>query len=217
MVYDAKVQLMIMCTSVPGGAPEFDEAAFAKYTPFEILVVVVLSQRTTERNCRKASDALLAKCNTPQALLDMPLDELISTIRVAGMADVKGPRLKAIAKILMEDYGGRVPSLPAQLMDLPGVGPKTVAAVQWLAFGQPDICVDTHVLRIANRLGWVRTKDALTAHDQLLGLFEKKDWGVINPILVPFGREFCLAPHPRCGACPLSEYCAKVGVHETIS
>jgi len=136
-------------------------------TPFELLVAVLLSAQATDVSVNKATAALFARANTPQALLDLGEDGLKSYIRTIGLYQTKAKNLMATSRILLERYGGQVPDNREALESLPGVGRKTANVVLNVAFGQPTIAVDTHIFRVANRLGLARGKTPLEVERQL--------------------------------------------------
>jgi endonuclease-3 len=187
-------------------------AAQVSRDPFEILVACLLSLRTQDRTTAGAVKRLFARARTPEAILgldDHALEELIYPV---GFYRTKARTLKAIAGALLADHGGEVPGTLDALLELPGVGRKTANLVVTQAFRKPGICVDTHVHRIANRWGYVRTRDP---HETEMALREKlprRHWRSVNETLVAFGQAICRPTSPRCSLCPVAKDCARVGV-----
>ncbi len=176
--------------------------------PFKVLVGCILSQRTREENTEAACKALFAVASTPEQILKLSEPELQRLIKPAGLAKQKGPNIRRTCRILLEKYGGKVPADREQLLELPGVGPKTADVTLCYAFEQPCIPVDVHVNRISRRLGLVEEGVKLEqVGGKLQKIFPKKDWRLINRGFVLFGREICLPRYPKCGICPLKPLC----------
>ena len=176
--------------------------------PFKVLVSCVLSQRTREENTEAASRALFTVAATPHELARLPLRKLEKLIRPAGFPKQKARRLQAISKILLEQYGGRVPRNFDELTRLPGVGSKTANVVLCYGFGIPAIPVDTHVNRISRRLGLVSPNAKIEEVAPALSkIFPRRYWHVLNRGLVLFGREICRPLRPKCSLSPLSDLC----------
>ncbi len=180
--------------------------------PFEILVATVLSLRTKDEVTAKAAERLFQVADTPEKLLKLEEDEIASLIYPVGFYRRKAKNLKEIAKILIEKYGGRVPDDLEELLKLPGVGRKTANLVITLGYGKPGICVDTHVHRIMNRLGYVKTKTPEETEFALREKLPKEFWIEINDLLVSLGQHICHPTSPKCSQCPIEPYCPKIGV-----
>lgn len=176
--------------------------------PFRVLVGCILSQRTREENTEAACKALFAVAFTPEQILKLSEPELQRLIKPAGLAKQKGPNIRRTCQILLEKYRGKVPADREQLLELPGVGPKTADVTLCYAFEQPCIPVDVHVNRISRRLGLVGEDIKLEqVGGKLQEIFPNKDWRLINRGFVLFGREICLPRYPKCGICPLKPLC----------
>jgi endonuclease-3 len=176
--------------------------------PFKVLVSCVLSQRTREENTERASSALFAAASTPHELLRIPRPKLERLVKPAGFPRQKAARLRAIAKILVQRFNGKVPRSFQELVSLPGVGPKTANVVLCYGFGVPAIPVDTHVNRISRRLGFVPPDAKLEeVAPALARLFPRSEWYILNRGLVLFGREICRPIRPKCPSCPLRTLC----------
>jgi endonuclease-3 len=181
--------------------------------PFKILVSTVLSLRTKDKVTEEASKRLFQVVKSPEDLLKLTEEEISNLIYPVGFYRRKAKNLKEIAKILVEKYGGRVPSTIEELLKLPGVGRKTANLVVTLGFGKPGICVDTHVHRIMNRLGYVKTKTPEETEFALREKLPKEYWIEINELLVALGQHICHPTSPKCSQCPISGLCPKVGVN----
>jgi endonuclease-3 len=186
-----------------------------KRDPFHVLVSTVISLRTKDEVTDQASQRLLDRADTPAAMLGLDEHEISSLIYPAGFYRTKAKNLKEISRILQEVYGGAVPQKMDQLLALPGVGRKTANLVRNLGFGLPGICVDTHVHRISNRMGWVSTKVPEQTENDLEKVLPRRYWITINGLLVRFGKSICKPISPHCSTCPLSCMCAKIGVSKS--
>jgi len=180
--------------------------------PFKILVSTVLSLRTKDKVTEEASNRLFQVVKSPEDLLKLTEDEISNLIYPVGFYRRKAKNLREIAKILVEKYQGKVPDSLEELLKLPGVGRKTANLVVTLGFGKPGICVDTHVHRIMNRLGFVKTKTPEETEFSLRKKLPREYWIEINELLVALGQHICHPTSPKCSQCPISELCPKVGV-----
>ena len=180
---------------------------FASSDPFRTLISTVLSQRTRDEVTYRATDKLFSKYNTPSDLAGADTDELKELIREVGFFRMKAPRIKEIARIIQNEYKGKVPDDMEALLTLPGVGRKTANCVLAYGFGQDAIAVDTHVHRISNRLGLISTKTPEDTEKELYKIIPKKHWKYINEFLVRFGQDICRPVGPKCGTCPIIDMC----------
>jgi len=176
--------------------------------PFKVLVSTILSQRTRDENTDEASRRLFARYKDPMSIAKADPEELYELIRPAGMYRQKAERIIMVAKQLLERYQGKVPSELHKLLDLPGVGRKTANIVLNISFGIPALAVDTHVHRISNRLGWVKTSTPEDTERELMNILNEKLWGPINGSMVEFGRRLCKPRNPMCDECPVKACCA---------
>jgi len=183
--------------------------------PFAILVSTVLSLRTRDKVTLEATERLLDRAATAEALLKLDKELLEDLIYPVAFFRVKAGNLIKIAKILTETYQGKVPADREALLSMPGVGLKTCNLVLSLGFHIPAICVDIHVHRIANRMGWISTRNADHTEEILRGILPEKYWIRINEILVAFGQEICTPQSPHCSKCSVMEYCMKTGVQRS--
>lgn len=186
-------------------------------SPMEELVSCILSQNTNDRNRDKAFDALQAKYTSWQEIVDAPEDEVIDTIRSAGLANQKGPRIQGVLRTIKEERGAynidflsEIPIDDAKkwLTDLDGVGPKTAAIVLCFGFNLPAFPVDTHVHRVGKRIGFLPENiSADRAHPVMEAIVPPKDYYAFHIYLIRHGRDTCHARNPRCERCPLTAYC----------
>ncbi len=180
-------------------------ATVALSTPFQTVVATMLSARTRDANTAKACEALFAKYSTAEKLAKVKLSAVERLIRPVGMYKAKAKNIIALAKIVSKTG---IPDTVEGLVELPGVGRKTANCTLVYAFGIPAICVDTHVHRITNRLGWVHTKTPEQTERELRRILPKRYWLYINDWLVKHGQQVCPANHPHCESCFLREHCA---------
>ena len=180
--------------------------------PFRLLVACVISLRTKDAVTAEASARLFARAATPPAVAALAEERVAALIYPAGFYRIKARQIAGIARRIVAEHGGRVPASREALLDLPGVGRKTANLVLGLGFGIPAICVDTHVHRISNRLGLVRTKTPEQTEAALEKLLPRRLWIDINDLLVTFGQQVCHPTSPRCSTCPLADRCPRTGV-----
>ena len=179
-----------------------------KEDPFQILISTLLSARTQDATTLAASTRLFAKASTPQAMAKLTTRQIEKLIYPVSFYRNKAVFVKETAKILLSKYGGDVPRSLEELITLPGVGRKTANLVMILAFkGKDNICVDIHVHRISNRLGWVRTRTPEETEQALYKTLDKQWWPVVNQYLVTWGQNTCRPVYPRCDDCAIARYC----------
>ncbi len=175
--------------------------------PFELLVAVVLSAQATDAGVNKATPALFAAAPTPQAMARLDEDQVAGFIRTIGLYRTKARNVVALSRALVEQHGGQVPSSREAVEALPGVGRKTANVVLNVAFGQPTLAVDTHVLRVANRLGLARSDKPLEVEKALLKLVPAAYAQDAHHWLILHGRHVCKARQPECWRCALTDLC----------
>jgi endonuclease-3 len=183
------------------------EAVVASEDPFRVLISTVLSQRTRDLNTEKASAQLFAKYSTPKQIASASPKELQKLVKPAGFYKVKARRIKEISRLIVEQFCGKVPQGMPELLSLPGVGRKTANCVLVYGFKEPAIPVDTHVHRICNRLGLVKTKSPEQTEGALLKAVPMARWIELNHLMVGFGQAVCLPRNPRCMQCGLRGEC----------
>ncbi|MDR2606843.1 MAG: endonuclease III [Treponema sp.] len=184
-------------------------------SPWAVLVSTILSLRTKDEVTLASSKRLLEKAPDPKSLRSLGEDEIARLSYPAGFYRTKARNLKAIAELLLEQYGDTVPADMEKLLALPGVGRKTANLVLVEAFGLPGLCVDTHVHRISNRAGWVETKTPEETEMELRRILPQKYWKDINPLLVLYGQQLCRPLSPFCSACVIKKHCRQAGVGKT--
>jgi endonuclease III len=180
--------------------------------PFRVLVATIISARTKDEVTSSASQRLLSAAPTPQALAACAESRIARLIFPAGFFRVKAKNLRRTARLIGEKFDGNVPSAMEDLLSLPGVGRKTANLVRNLGFGLPGICVDTHVHRVSNRLGWVASRSPSETERALEKRLPEKYWIEVNGLLVRFGKAVCTPLSPRCGICPAAPWCPRIGV-----
>lgn len=175
---------------------------------FELLVAVMLSAQTTDASVNKLTEKLFQKYHGPEDFLGVELEELQNDIRTIGLYRNKAKSLRNMSKKLIEDFDGKVPRTQKELESLPGVGRKTANVVRSVAFDDPAFAVDTHVERIAKRLGFAKEEDSVLVVEQKLNkTIPKKYWSKCHHQFIFFGRYFCKAMNPSCKECPLVDIC----------
>jgi len=188
-------------------APIMDLVAAQTPDPFRILVGTILSSRTQDATTAAAVEKLFARVKTPAQLAALSETKIEALIFPVGFYHVKAGVLKRLPAALEEQFNGAVPDEIDDLCKLPGVGRKTANLVRTLAFRKPAMCVDVHVHRISNRLGLVNTKTPLETEMALRETLPRKYWMDWNALLVAFGQTRCRPVRPRCGGCPIAQWC----------
>lgn len=176
-------------------------------SPFELLVATILSAQCTDERVNMITPKLFATYPDAYALSQATPDEVAELIKTAGLWQTKSKNLVATAKILVEQHGGEVPRTREELEKLPGVGRKTANVVLSNAFNIPAIAVDTHVFRVANRLGLADGNTPLAVEKQLMQVIPKEKWRDAHHWLIYHGRQICHARNPKCEDCPLKDLC----------
>ena len=188
-------------------------SASQREDPFQILISTLLSARTKDATTLAASTKLFAKAPTPEAVARLTVAQIEKLIYPVGFYRNKAAFVKDASKAIVKRFGGRVPSSLDELVTLPGVGRKTANLVMILAFKSRDnICVDIHVHRISNRLGWVQTTAPEETEQALYRTLPKPWWPLVNLYLVTWGQNVCLPVYPRCGDCAIVTSCRRVDV-----
>lgn len=190
-------------------APIMDLVAAQTHDPWLILVGTILSARTRDQVTAQAVRRLLPVAGTPEALAALSVEEIEALIRPVGFFHAKARHLAALPRVLRERFGGVLPRTVEELCELPGVGRKTANLVVALGFGLPALCVDTHVHRINNLLGIVRTKTPLQTEMALRRCLPERLWIPWNSIFVSFGQTRCKPVVPRCAGCPVARFCSR--------
>jgi len=183
-----------------------------RQAPFHALVATVLASRTKDPVTNAAMRRLWARAATPQAILAVPEAELAALIKPVGFYQQKARQLHGLCRMVVERYSGQVPGTREELMELPGVGRKVANLVLNICFDEPAICVDTHVHRIANRLGWVETGTPEATELALLEIVPRKYWAMLNRVLVNHGQQICQPLSPHCTICVIAPSCERRNV-----
>lgn len=181
-------------------------------SPFKVLISCIISLRTKDEVTAQASARIFERAETPEAMALLPVDEISHLIYPAGFYRTKAEQIALLSRRLVEEYGGTVPNDLDTLLQFKGVGRKTANLVMTLGFGRAGICVDTHVHRICNRLGYVSTKNPEGTEWALRSQLPPEYWIEINDLLVAFGQNHCYPVSPRCSNCTLAGVCDRIGV-----
>ena len=195
--------------------PVVTEMTRRRRDPFQVLVATLLSLRTRDEQTREAAGRLFSLAPDIPAMLQLAPSDIEKVIRPVGFYKVKAKRILEVCRLLQDRHRGAVPSDLDELLDLPGVGRKTANLVLTRGFGLPGICVDTHVHRISNRLGYVSTGTPDRTEMVLREILPAQYWIIYNDLLVAFGQNLCTPLSPWCSKCPLAGFCARVGVART--
>jgi len=181
--------------------------------PFRVLVATMLSAQTKDPVTHAAATRLFRVARSPATMAGLPVSRIQSLIYPVSFYRTKARHVREASRQILRRFGGRVPDRMADLLSLPGVGRKTANLVLILSHDSRDsICVDTHVHRIANRLGWVRTRTPDATEDALYRVVPRRYWPLVNLRLVTWGQNVCRPISPRCGGCIVRPHCPRIGV-----
>jgi endonuclease III len=181
--------------------------------PFQILIATLLSARTQDATTHAASTRLFRRARTPKSMAKLSVAEIEELIFPVGFYRTKARHVKACCEMLVSDFRGEVPGTLDELVTLPGVGRKTANLVLIVGFkSHQNICVDVHVHRISNRLGWVKTSMPEETEHALYRAIDRRWWPLVNLYLVTWGQHICRPIYPRCGDCAISAECPRIGV-----
>jgi len=198
--------------SIPYGLPTL-RSTHKEKDPFKTLIACLLSLRTQDKNTGKTSAALFKVADTPEKILKISIKQLEKLIYSSGYYRNKAKTIKHVSKVILEEYGGKVPSSTDELIKIKGIGRKTAAITRVFGFGKADcIPTDVHVHVIANRLGWVKTKTPEQTEQELMKIVPKMYWFELNTLFVLFGKNICITISPLCSKCPIRKYCKRAGV-----
>ena len=192
--------------------PVMTLAAQDGHDPYRVLISTILSLRTQDQTTVKASKRLFDLADTPQTMLQLDQGTIEKVIYPVGFYRTKAPQILEISRRILDEFDGRVPDDIDTLMTFHGVGRKTANLVLSEGYGIPAICVDTHVHRISNRWGYVKTKNPLATEMALRKKLPKTYWIEYNPSLVALGQHVCKPTSPICSSCPVAPFCKRVGV-----
>ena len=180
--------------------------------PFQVLISCLISLRTKDAVTAEASARLFHLARNPRAMGDLPAATIARAIYPAGFYRTKAKTIKALSRTLLENHDGKVPDDLETLLTLKGVGRKTANLVLTIGYGKPGICVDTHVHRISNRLGIVKTKTPEQTETALRQVLPHRYWILYNDLLVTFGQNVCKPISPLCSTCPVNTLCPQIDV-----
>ncbi|MCX7908731.1 MAG: endonuclease III [Ignavibacteria bacterium] len=175
--------------------------------PFELLVATILSAQCTDERVNIVTNELFKKYRTPEDFVQVDPNELERLIYSTGYYKAKARHIIGSSKMILEKFNGNVPDNMEDLLQLPGVGRKTANVILSHSFSKPGIVVDTHVIRITNRLGLVNTKDPVKIEFSLMDIVPKDKWVLFTHLLISHGRNYCTSRKPKCESCPISAYC----------
>lgn len=199
------------------GAPKWQTPvvtliAEASDSPFKVLISCILSLRTQDSTTAQASRRLFALADSPETMVRLTVKKIEEAIYPVGFYRTKAKTILEICRNLNEKYHGRVPDEIEELIKFKGVGRKTANLVVTLGYNKPGICVDTHVHRISNRWGYIKTATPEKTEVALRRKLPKQYWIEYNDLLVSFGQQLCRPISPLCSQCPVAKYCSQVGV-----
>ncbi len=186
-----------------------DKPALKFSTPFELLVAVVLSAQCTDQRVNVVTEQLFKNYNTPEKMLLLSQSQLEKYIFSCGLYRSKAEHILSLSRDIIDKFNGEVPSKLNELQTLSGVGRKTANVVYSVAFKGDAIAVDTHVFRVANRIGLTSAKNPLQTEKGLMKILDKKDWSKAHHYLIYLGRSYCKAQSLKCENCPIKELCEK--------
>jgi endonuclease-3 len=211
--FDIHAAMAILRETMPRYEQPLVDAMGAEHqTPFRILIATILSLRTKDTLTAVVAPRLFAAADTPEAMLALDEEQIAKLIYPVGFYRTKARSIRQICALLIERHGGQVPADLNALLALPGVGRKTANLVLTAGYGLPGICVDTHVHRICNIWGYVKTKNPEGTELALRAKLPPEYWLAINGLLVTLGQNICHPTSPRCSACPIASYCPRIGV-----
>ncbi len=198
-----------------GDEPSVTRIARKTRSPFRVLVSTVISARTKDEVTAGSSERLFSLAGSPAAMAALSEKEIGEAIYPAGFYNNKARSIKQLSAMLVEKFASKVPETMDELLTLPGVGRKTANLVISQGFGRPAICVDTHVHRIVNRLGVIRSANPKESEFALRAVLPRKHWIEINDLLVSYGKKVCRPISPLCSKCSIEELCRRVGVEKS--
>jgi endonuclease-3 len=205
--------LRILRRHMPGwNAPVVALMAAEKREPYLVLIGCLLSLRTRDETTAVVAPRLFAAAETPESMVKLTIDQITQLIRPVGFYRAKAHIIRDVSRDLIERFSGEVPATIDELLTLKGVGRKTANLVVTQAFKKPGICVDTHVHRISNRWGFVKTTTPEKTEEALREVLPRRYWIEYNELLVAFGQTLCQPVSPWCSRCPVARYCPRIGV-----
>ncbi len=199
---EVKQVLTILKQHIPNPQTELEYQ-----TPFQLMIAVILSAQCTDKRVNQVTPSLFEKFPDAQSLSKATFEEVFPLIKSISYPNNKSKHILEASKILIENYDGEIPNSLEELTKIPGVGRKTANVLLSVLYNQPAMAVDTHVQRVVNRLGWVKTKNPLQTEKALLELIEPQDIPDAHHLIILHGRYTCKAKNPDCSNCPITLYC----------
>ncbi|NWF90647.1 MAG: endonuclease III [Ignavibacteriaceae bacterium] len=189
--------------------------ALESNNPFQLLIATILSAQCTDDRVNLVTKTLFKKYKKPKDFISVDAVELEKDIFSTGFYKQKAKSIKECCQKMISDHSGEVPQDFDALVSLPGVGRKTASVIMGNAFGVPAIAVDTHVKRLSNLLGFIKSDDPEKIEKRLKELLPEKDWIISGHLLMSHGRKICVARRPKCEECLLGDYCPSFGIHDS--
>ncbi|MCX7680106.1 MAG: endonuclease III [Spirochaetes bacterium] len=177
------------------------------YGLYQLVIAVVLSAQTTDKQVNKVTGELFKKYPNFSALASAKQSDIEKIIKPIGFFRIKSKNIIKLANVVLNHFGGEIPHTLKELMELPGIGRKSANVILSIGFGIPAFAVDTHIIRVANRIGFVRSKKPLDVERALTSQISEKYWNSSHLIFIRHGRMLCTARKPRCGECPINSLC----------
>ncbi|MBN1603860.1 MAG: endonuclease III [Chitinispirillaceae bacterium] len=193
-------------------APVVELIEIQTHDPFKVLLATILSARTKDNVTAKAAEKLFKEVTSFEDIEKLSIEKLQEIIYPVGFYRTKAQNIKELPRVIKEKFGGTIPSTVDELTILPGVGRKTANLVVAVAFNKPAVCVDIHVHRIFNRLGYLETETPFDTEMELRRSLPEKYWTTFNSYFVSFGQNNCFPIDPRCDRCPIFDYCSRINV-----
>lgn len=208
------VEILERISAFVGDTPEDLAVTVAARTrdPFAVLVATLVSLRTKDEVTAIVAPRILALAPTPEKMLTVSEEEIAKALYPSSFYRIKSGHLREISQALIDRFNGQVPSNLDDLMSMTGIGRKSANLIITLAFNKPGICVDTHVDRLTNRIGFVQTNSPKQTEFRLRETLPKDWWIPINGLLIAFGRQHCTPVFPKCSTCPIRKDCKRIGV-----
>lgn len=186
-----------------------DKPALEFSTPYQLLIAVILSAQCTDERVNRVTKKLFERADTPEKMVTLSQGELEEYIFSCGLYKSKAEHILSASRDILKKFNGQVPDSLESLRSLAGVGRKTANVVYSVAFHKPAIAVDTHVFRVANRIGLTNATNVLATEKGLMNILDVNDWSRAHHYLIYLGRSFCKASKPDCENCPIKDYCSK--------
>lgn len=193
-------------------APVVELIEIQTHDPFKVLLATILSARTKDNVTARAAERLFSEVASFEDIEKLSIEKLQQIIYPVGFYRTKAQNIKELPSVIKDKFGGMIPSTVDELTELPGVGRKTANLVVAVAFNKPAVCVDIHVHRIFNRLGYLETENPFETEMELRTSLPEAYWTTFNSYFVSFGQNTCFPIDPRCNRCPVYKYCSRINV-----